>query len=203
LFNYFFKLVLSKHQILALCSPIEVINILNMIGMADILKITIPSLIVFLTAYYLLKKFFDGIITLKEIKRASKKSKQSLPLKLQAYERLALYCERIKISNLSLRLNSSDDNAIAMANAMLISIQMEYEHNLAQQIYVSDKLWQIVNLAKIQTIAIITEAKERCNNYDSSDKLMSECEKLLLEFKKDPMDSAISAIKEEVSVMLN
>ncbi|HMW75898.1 MAG TPA: hypothetical protein PKD40_09585, partial [Saprospiraceae bacterium] len=62
----------------------------------------------------------------------------TLPLKLQAYERLSLFCERISIPSLILRLNQPGMNTQALRYAMLISIQKEFEHNITQQMYISE-----------------------------------------------------------------
>jgi hypothetical protein len=169
----------------------------------EIVKTTVPALVVFLTVYFLFKNFFEGQVTLEQIKRSNKKTKEALPLKLQAYERLMLYCERIKIANLSLRLNIKDGQASDLANAMMVAIHKEYEHNLAQQIYVSNQLWQIINMAKNQTIGIISEAKDRLTAGAPASKLLEECGEILSGLKVDPLEQAKSAIKEEVSVILN
>ena len=76
----------------------------------------------------------------------------SLPLRLQSYERLALFMERIKVSNLLLRFQSKDISAKQLVNTMMLAIQQEYEHNLVQQIYVSDKLWEIICLSKDEVL---------------------------------------------------
>jgi hypothetical protein len=169
----------------------------------EIIKVTVPSLVVFATVYFLFKKFFDGQIALAQIKRATKKTHEALPLKLQAYERLMLYSERIKIQNLSLRLNIKDGKAPDLANAMMVAIQKEYEHNLAQQIYVSNQLWKIINMAKNQTIGIISEAKERLGADAHANNLIEECGEIIAKLGTDPLEQAKAAIKEEVSVILN
>ncbi len=168
----------------------------------EIIKITVPALVVFITVYFLIKKFFEGQLALQQFKRAKRKTKESLPLKLQAYERLMLYCERIKISNLLLRLNVADSKAKELANAMIVAIHQEYEHNMAQQIYVSEKLWEIINTAKNQTIGIITEAKSRAGD-GAGNSLMEYCGDVINSLGADPLESAKKAIKEEVGIILN
>lgn len=79
---------------------------------------------------------------------------QKLPLKLQAYERLMLLCERIDMKNLVFRLLTKEITPHNLSNSMLVSVQKEFEHNLAQQVYVSDSLWKIISQAKenVQTL---------------------------------------------------
>ena len=79
-------------------------------------------------------------------------------LRLQAYERLSLFVERIHINQVLLRVNHQDMDAKALKNSLILTIQKEYEHNLTQQIYVSGQLWQMISLLKDQTIDFITQS---------------------------------------------
>jgi hypothetical protein len=71
----------------------------------DILKYTIPALIVFGVCYYLLKMFFDKEQAKIDNEWKLEVKKKAFPLKLQAYERLVLYLERINPSNLVMRVH--------------------------------------------------------------------------------------------------
>jgi hypothetical protein len=75
----------------------------------------------------------------------------TLPLRLQAYERLLLLCERISIPNLVGRLRTEGASASDLLMAMLMAINQEFEHNATQQIYVSEKLWTIILMARDNT----------------------------------------------------
>jgi len=79
-------------------------------------------------------------------------------LRLQAYERLTLFCERINMMSLMMRLNNKEMTSDGLKNAMLISVQKEYEHNLTQQIYISNELWEMMNLLKNNVMAGITKS---------------------------------------------
>lgn len=79
-------------------------------------------------------------------------------LRLQAYERLTLFCERINVMSLMMRLNNKEMTSDGLKNAMLISVQKEYEHNLTQQIYISNELWEMMNLLKNNVMAGITKS---------------------------------------------
>jgi hypothetical protein len=76
-------------------------------------------------------------------------------LMLQAYERLITLSERIGFSKLTERLSSDILGADEQANVFIEAIRNEFEYNLSQQIYVSDKAWQIVADFKEQQIFII------------------------------------------------
>ncbi len=120
----------------------------------DILKYIIPAVIV----YLLIRQFMNQQLQLSAIQQKANAPKETLPLRLQAYERIMLLCERINLSSLILRLNNPNMTANALKNALMVSVQKEYEHNLTQQIYVSGQLWDMVELLKDNTLSVITSA---------------------------------------------
>jgi len=83
--------------------------------------------------------------------------KSILPLQLQAYERLVLLVERINLQNLIGRIFQPGLTAIDMQVGLIQTIKAEYEHNIAQQIYVSPMAWEAVKTLKEQTITIINQ----------------------------------------------
>ena len=105
-----------------------------------------------------MRQFFRGQMATEQYRIQLSRKSEQLPLRIQAYERLILFCERISIPNALLRLNSEEMDQVHLKNALLIAIQKEYEHNLTQQIYVSGPLWEMITLLKDQTIATITQS---------------------------------------------
>jgi hypothetical protein len=168
----------------------------------DILKYTLPSLIVFATAYYLLKQYLNHQTVLKSMEIKSKDDNTLTAVKLQAYERLTLFLERIMPYNLYLRLNNSELNAKTLQNAMLIALQQEYEHNLTQQVYISNNLWKIIKLAKDQTVDIISQCGDHVYNTEGTDALMNQINKVMNELKINPIEQAKAAIKKELELVI-
>ncbi|WP_143307315.1 DUF7935 family protein [Chitinophaga vietnamensis] len=80
-----------------------------------------------------------------------------LPLQLQAYERLALYVDRITPQSLIGRIYQPGMSAVDMQISMVQSIKSEFEHNITQQIYVSTMTWEAVKTLKEQTISVINQ----------------------------------------------
>lgn len=80
------------------------------------------------------------------------------PIRLQAYERLALYLERISPDSLVLRCYRPGMNTQTLQNAMTKAIRDEWEHNLSQQVYVSDEVWKMVRDAKDEMMGVINSA---------------------------------------------
>ncbi|CAL1517306.1 hypothetical protein [Chitinophaga sp. MM2321] len=80
-----------------------------------------------------------------------------LPLQLQAYERIALYVDRITPQSLIGRIYQPGLTAVDMQISMVQTIKSEYEHNVTQQIYVSSMAWEAVKTLKEQTISVINQ----------------------------------------------
>lgn len=163
----------------------------------EVLKYTIPALVVFATVYYMFRQYIDGQLRLKGMEIQQKKGERNLPVRMQAYERLALLCERIRVTNLFYRLNQKSLHRESLAQAMLVSVQKEFEHNLSQQIYVSDNLWAIIVLAKDETIAIINESMTEEGDYFLALNRRNQMR------QSDPIDQALTAIRKEAAFYLS
>lgn len=121
----------------------------------EILKYTLPAIVVLITAYLLVNAALNHITTKLELERRLVLQKDTLPLRLQAYERLAIFLERNQISNLALRLAHSDYSLIEFQNLLIETVRTEYEHNLSQQLYVSTKSWMAVRFVKDDAIRMV------------------------------------------------
>lgn len=126
-----------------------------MAELLEILKYTIPGLIVFATAYMLLKAQYRKEEHIQLIKLKDDHHRVTLPVRLQAYERLTLFMERCDFSNLIPRVRQPEMDARDLQLAIITSIRAEYEHNLTQQLYVSGELWRKVVLSKEEIIKVV------------------------------------------------
>ncbi len=114
----------------------------------EILGYTIPALItggiaIYYFKYYILNEEKRRIFLLHK-----KNQGIALPLRLQAYERLTLFLERISPAKLLVRVKPTGNNSIKYHNKLIQTIEQEFEHNLAQQIYVTDDGWNAIVTAK-------------------------------------------------------
>lgn len=129
----------------------------------EILKYTLPALIMLMVTYMIVSKFLTEQTTRKQLALFHETQNITIPMRLQAYERLALYIERITPRNLLNRVYQKDMN-VAVYEAMLVqAIKSEFDHNLAQQIYVSRLVWQTVSGVKEQEINIINVMARKLN----------------------------------------
>ncbi len=167
----------------------------------EILKFTLPALIMFWAVQSLFSKFLAGQTQLKRLDLQKNQQDATLPLRLQAYERLSLFCERISIPNLMLRLRTEDMQAGALRYAMLMAIQQEYEHNITQQVYVSSQLWEIISIAKNDTINLISGIAETVDSKANAKELSTALINTLNERNDVPLNMALQAIKKEAGLL--
>lgn len=95
------------------------------------------------------------IRTYREVKPVPVHDFNTMPLKLQAYERLVILCERISLPNLISRVNNPGAEARDMQYMLIENIKQEFEYNASQQIYVSQTAWEAVRNLRDQTLLII------------------------------------------------
>ncbi|WP_378172681.1 hypothetical protein [Aquimarina sp. SS2-1] len=156
----------------------------------------IPSLFITLLALYYFKTHTDNEEKRRRFLLHKEHQKQSLPLRLQAYERMALFLERISPGKLLLRTPPLSDDKKSYESLLVNTIEQEFDHNLTQQIYISDECWNIVKAAKNGTIALIRKTVQK-EEVDSADK-MREIMLMTTVEKGAPSDTALAAIKSEV-----
>lgn len=164
----------------------------------EILKYILPSLVVFITVFVLVKKFLQAEERRKMLEIRASMQKELLPLKLQAYERLTIFLERISPASLILRTHKQGMSARYLQNELVNAIKSEYEHNLSQQVYVSNTCWEVVKNAKDEMIKFVLTAGARLD--DSAGGV--DFSKLLLEIAgsvdKLPTQIALDVLKAEL-----
>lgn len=168
----------------------------------EILKYTLPSVIVFLTAYFILKQVFDkqAIEYQAEIKAQlhQENSKILTPVRLQAYERMVLFLERIAPAHLILRQNQPGLSSFQFQTRLIQAIREEFEHNLSQQLYISTIAWEQVVHAKEEMVRIINTSASQLNSDESALKLGELILNTEKSLKKPVVKTAIDILKKEL-----
>ena len=123
--------------------------------MIEILKYCVPALCVLLATWIVMHKFYksEAEKRLWELKRISQK--EISPLRMRAYERLSLLLERTTPEHMLIELNLGEMTILQVQQHLMRTIRMEYDHNLSQQIYVSDQVWEAILVARDQMVAFI------------------------------------------------
>jgi hypothetical protein len=164
----------------------------------ELIKITVPALIVLYAAYLLVRAFIARETDLKRLEIRSRSLETTLPIRLQAYERMALFLERITPDNLLLRVALPGLPAREFQQLLLSEIRNEYNHNVSQQIFMSEVVWDLVRNAKEDLILTIndsiTELAPEAVAIDLSKKIMER----VINKPVDPIAHALTELKREI-----
>ncbi|MBT1709933.1 hypothetical protein KK062_16935 [Fulvivirgaceae bacterium PWU5] len=161
-------------------------------------KILIPASIVLYLAYLLVRMFIEKEIELKKLEVRSRSIETLLPNRLQAYERMTLFLERISPQNLLVRLNAPGMPAREFHQLLLAEIRNEYNHNASQQVYMSEEVWNLLKGAKEELIVTINDASSEMGPESSSLDLSKKIFEKSVNKPVDPMAHALTELKKEI-----
>jgi len=169
-----------------------------MLELLEILKYILPSVVVFFTAYYLIKIFLEV-----EEKKLSLELKMdakniTIPIRLQAFERVTLYLERINPQNMVMRLQKSTMNNSQFQMLLVSTVRNEFEHNVSQQMYISSASWEAIKNAKEETIKVINIAFGQIEPTGQSIELATKIIELTADDTMSPSDHALELLKKDI-----
>ncbi len=164
----------------------------------DLLKIALPALIVAGAMYYLVQKHFERDYKMRLLELKQKNTEVVLPIRLQAYERVILLLERITPSNMLLRVSPSGQSASEYHRLLLSDIRNEFNHNMSQQLYMSEQAWQQVKHAKEGVVNLINNTYRELPENAKGTELAKRVLENILSSENDPTTAAISYIKQEI-----
>ena len=170
-------------------------------SLLEILKYTVPAFIVFLTVWIMLRTWSRNEDKRRKAEFNMHISDDVLPVRLQAYERSILLLERISPESMIMRLSRNDFVARQLRQELLSSITSEFDHNIAQQTYISTEAWEKMKAAKNQVINLINETAKEVKpdaNGTTLGKLILE---RLTELNTPPSQGAINFLKQEVKTL--
>src|SRR5260221_6361155 len=170
--------------------------------MTDVLLYFIPAVLVVGAMFLVIKKFLDRDRQLKimEIKRIMQK--EALPLKLQAIERMVLFMERISPDNLLPRTHRTGITSGQLHSDLLATIRSEYEHNITQQVYLTDQAWNAIKNSKEELIKIINLALEETGSQAAALHLSSKIFDIMIKNDHFPHQTAIEQLKKEARMLI-
>jgi hypothetical protein len=125
-------------------------------------------------------------------------TKEFIALKLQAFERLILFIERIHPANIFVRLHIPGMSALDMQSLILNEIRAEYQHNITQQLYVTADTWVLIKRVKEDTLTIVNGAATQLDESASAVDLSKLVFGQLSTFEDSPYDLALRVIKTEM-----
>jgi len=161
-------------------------------------KILLPASVVLYAVYLTVRSFMIKEIELKKLEIRTRSIETILPNRLQAYERMCLFLERVSPPNMLMRLNNPGYSAREFHKYLLDEIRNEYNHNVSQQIYMSEEVWSMIKNAKEDLTILINEASAAMDTEATSLDLSRKIFELTLEKKVDPIGHALSELKKEI-----
>lgn len=170
--------------------------------LAEILKITIPGLLVLLATWLIMRSMIKNDQEKRRQELILQNSRTIVPIRLQAYERIVLFLERISLESMLVRVSSPGVSAQQLHSSLLTTIRSEFEHNLSQQIYMSPQAWEVVRNARSNMIKIINAEFEKTPEGATGMDLSKRLLEAIMELDKEPTRVAIDFIKSEISKII-
>ena len=164
----------------------------------QIALIVLPAGAVLLTAIFFLRKSIERDLLTSNIEMKKERQTFFLPLRVDAYQRAILLMERVHPNSLVMRMNNPGMPAAAMQVKFLEAIREEYEHNIAQQMYISPQSWELVKKAKEETIKVINMAGQQMTATSMAMDLNSKIFEITAEVGELPSEIAVKILKEEI-----
>ena len=164
----------------------------------ELIKISLPAIIVAGAMYYLVKKHYERDYKLRLLDLRKKNSDTVLPIRLQAYERVVLLLERITPSNMLLRVGAAGQTAAEYHRLLLAEIRNEFNHNMSQQVYMTEQAWQQVKHAREEVVNLINKTYRDLPEDARGTDLAKRVLETVLASESDPTARAISYVKQEI-----
>lgn len=168
---------------------------------ADLLKILLPASLLLYGVFLIVKTFLNKEFEKKQIEIKIDNNKIVLPIRLQAYERMCLFLERISLNNLIIRVNDPSYSVGQLHQRLLAEIRNEYNHNLSQQVYMSNEAWNLVKKAMEDTTSIINTSSEQVISEARGIELAKKIFENHLKQGTDSISIALLFIKNEVRMV--
>ncbi len=169
----------------------------------EILKYILPAIVVLIATSLIVKRFLMNEIERKRLAIFQQNSTVTMQMRLQAYERLAIFVERMHPSSMISRYYVKNSTAQDLQLAMVQGIRSEFEHNLSQQIYVSHEVWELMKSVKEQMITTLNRTGSSITlGAPASDFIKDLTEFVLMSESELPTSSALKSINEEAKKIM-
>lgn len=160
-------------------------------------KLLIPASVVLYAAYLFMRSFIQKELDLKKLDVRGKAIETVLPNRLHAYERMTLFLERMSPNNLLVRLNTGSMPARDFQQMLLAEVRNEYNHNVSQQVYISEEVWELIKNAKEDLIVSINDAASDMGEQSTSLDLSKKIVEKAMGKAVDPLAHALVELKRE------
>lgn len=167
----------------------------------EILKFTIPSIIVMVGVIVLVGKMQRGESERRGYELRRLNVNVITPARMRAYERLTLFLERITPESMLGRFKISGMTNIQLQQMLVQAIRDEFEHNLSQQIYVSEELWLMVKNAREGMVQFINSCASQCEPTNDAMQLATMMLEAYKNLQDTPVELALKSVHNEFRLM--
>jgi hypothetical protein len=164
--------------------------------------IVLPALLVFFTAQYMMKQHITNSVQLVKTEILKTNLNTFTPLKLQAYERIALFLERTSIPALIQSYAQAGQSARGFGAAAPPANKEEYSYNVSQQIYVSSQMWTLVKAIKEQHLQLLQNITASLPAEATAADLSQKLIEFLQSMDVQPQDRGMEFMKNEIALTL-
>lgn len=164
----------------------------------EILKYALPSIFLLILTYMMLSNFIDNEESRRSYFLKKETQKSALPIRMQAYERMSLFLERINPDRLLVRVSSKNLTVSQYQSLLNAQIRQEFEHNFSQQIYISDEAWNFIVNAKSSVVGMINNWAQELEPDAPGNKLRQHILNKVMEMENFPTKRALQYLKGEV-----
>jgi len=168
----------------------------------ELVKFTLAGIGTVYVAFYLIKPYLERSekLQLMELKKST--TALTLPLRFQAYERLIVFVERVNPANMLVRLHGTQYSAHELHSLVVSDIREEFQHNVSQQIYVSERAWNVIKRVKDDTMSVITNAIKALPENATGLELSKTVLAHMASLQDNPYDIATSMIRKDMEELM-
>ncbi len=170
--------------------------------MEQVLTYSIPVLFVLLGMAAILAVRYKEAEKRRQWALRKESQKTISPMRMQAYERLALLLERTTPEHLLLGVAVHDLTPAQLQQHLLQTIRAEFDYNLPMQVYVSDEVWEKIMLAKNEMLTFVNAVALQMPKDSNT---MYYARSLIQAYDNNgdtPNQLALEALKDEVKTLL-
>lgn len=165
----------------------------------EIIKYTLPAIIVMITVYIVLHSMLSNEAKKRSYELAKKNQDTITPIRLRAYERIMLLLERTAPATMVVNTIQPGMQCIDFQQLLIQNIRKEFEHNYAQQIYVSNQLWEAVGITRNNLIKLVNTTAAHFNPSDNASQMAESIIRIYAETEETPTSIAKALLKAEIN----
>lgn len=166
---------------------------------AQVLKALIPAVLVIITTVVVQRQMARRKLTEDRHSLRLQAFSSVMPLKLAAYERATLYLTRLQPDAVLRRHEPADHPAGELARLILIEIKEEYDHNAVQQLYISDRAWAQLVMARNAVADLVIRGVDGMNEKATGKELAQKMAERMKDWENHPVEAALAALRADIS----